>query len=369
MTPSPPPNDSGTITPDGQRSQRPRPPAAFFNPETDPLPTPVDELDLNATRVTPAAMNIPSQRRATVRRKPASNWQNSYNWRSGWGCFLRGLVVGLFLLVALFIAGAVAAVLAYYSIASGLPSVDDLRQRTAQFETARILDRNGNSLFEILDPNAGRRTIVKLKDISPYLVAATIATEDKEFYTHPGFDPVAIARAVWENLVTGGNGPGASTITQQLARALLFSPEERVARTYERKIREIILAAEITRLYSKDDILELYLNEIYYGNLAYGVEAAAETYFGPAIDGQLTGAPNGRLADDLNLAQASFLAGLPQSPAVYDIHTDREAAQARHRDVLTLMYVLSNEKNCITVNRSPACCVEYRTQLITNYIT
>ena len=97
--------------------------------------------------------------------------------------------------------------------------------RAAQFETTRILDRNGNVLYEILDPNAGRRTFVPLAKISPYLIAATIATEDREFYNHPGFDPVAIARAFWQNYTTGEVVSGASTITQQLARTLLLTPK------------------------------------------------------------------------------------------------------------------------------------------------
>jgi penicillin-binding protein 1C len=232
----------------------------------------------------------------------------------------------------------------YYSIARTLPSVEDLQTRASQFETTRILDRNGNLLYEILDPTAGRRTYVPLDRISPVLIAATIATEDQDFYNHPGFDPWAIARALWENYRTGGQGGGASTITQQLARALLLSPEERAERTYSRKAREIILAAEITRRYSKDEILELYLNEIYYGNLAYGIEAAAETYFG-------------KTANQLTLAEASFLAGLPQSPSVYDIYTNRDVTLARQQQVLVLMYALSQQNGCIDVSNSevPIC--------------
>lgn len=341
------PAHSQTILPDGQRSNRATPPPLYPDPVL-PLPTPVDEVDTNATSVTPAAVYT-----TTRRQKPPANRPPRIDPGTAWGCLARGLVITLFVMVSAGIIGAVGAVFAYFSIASTLPAVDDLRQRSAQFETTRILDRNGSVLYEILDPSAGRRTTVKLDQISPYLVAATIATEDKEFYSHPGFDPIAIIRAIWLNVTTGGTGPGASTITQQLARALLLSPEERVQRSYMRKIREIILAAEITRRYGKDEILELYLNEIYYGNLAYGIEAAAETYFGPGIDGQLTGAANGRLADDLNLSQASFLAGLPQSPSVYDIHTNRETTLNRHRDVLSLMYELSAEKNCIVVSNSP----------------
>ena len=353
------PAKSQTIHPDGGFSDRSSPPPLYPEYDNFPLPERVDEIDLNGTRVTPAAINGTVRRQPSVGNPPPVGIPPRPVKRNNWGCFLRGLALALFGLLVLFIIGAVVAVFAYYSIASTLPSVDGLRQRSAQFETTRILDRNGNPLYEILDPNAGRRTYVKLNEISPNLVAATIATEDKEFYSHPGFDPLAIIRALWQNLTTGGNGPGASTITQQLARALLLTPEERAQRTYMRKVREIILAAEITRRYSKDDILELYLNEIYYGNLAYGIEAAAETYFGPGIDGEPNelhpdGSPkNGRLADDLTLAQASFLAGLPQSPAVYDIYTNRDITLARHRDVLSLMYTLSATKNCIAVSNSP----------------
>ncbi len=223
----------------------------------------MEAIDLNATRVTPAALQSATGPRRSGQRmasgRPSTQPQRlpAASRRNAWGCLMRGLVIGLFVLVAALIVGSIAAVAAYLSIAADLPAVDDLRARSSQFETTRILDRNGNTLYEILDPSAGRRTTVKLNQISPYVVAATIATEDKEFYNHPGFDPIAILRALWTNLQTGGEGGGASTITQQLARALLLSPEERNQRTYMRKVREIILAAEITRRYSKDEILEL----------------------------------------------------------------------------------------------------------------
>ncbi len=122
------------------------------------------------------------------------------------------------------------------------------------------------------------------------------------------------------------------------------SPTERTQRTYLRKAREIILAAEITRRYSRDEILEIYLNEIYYGNLAYGIQAASETYFGTS-------------AENLTLAQAAFLAGLPQSPSIYDIHTNRDATLARDQQVLSLMLAASIEQRCIHVSNSaePIC--------------
>ena len=260
------------------------------------------------------------------------------------GCLVRGLVILAFGFVAVTILGLSFILIQYFTIAAGLPSVNDLRQYASQFETTRIYDRNGNLIYEILDPNAGRRTYTNLEDVSPFLIAATIATEDKDFYTNPGFDPLGIVRAFWQNYTSGEVVSGASTITQQLARTLLLSPEERNQITTQRKAREIVLAAEITRRYSKDEILELYINEIYYGNLAYGIEAAAETYFNTT-------------AGQLNLAEASFLAGLPQAPAVYDVYTNRDAAELRQSDVLGLMVQLSSERNCIRVNQSnvPIC--------------
>ncbi|MBI5297394.1 MAG: transglycosylase domain-containing protein [Chloroflexi bacterium] len=320
-----------------------------------PLPKRVDQIDMAGTRVSRAAYTPPSTgpRAAQARVStpppqyvppPADNPPSrfdlgNFNWRGSMGCFVRGLIVSVFLAVIVGLCLGSIAVYEYYSIASTLPDVEGLKDRASQFETTRILDRNGNLLYEILDPNAGRRTYIPLSKISPNLVAATIATEDRDFYSHPGFDFWAIVRALWQNYVTGGQGGGASTITQQLARALLLSPEERTQRTVTRKAREIILAAEITRRYSKDEILELYLNEIYYGNLAYGIQAASETYFGKS-------------ADQLTLGEASFLAGLPQSPAVYDIYTSRDITLARHQQVLVLMYEAS-QSGCIAVSNSP----------------
>lgn len=266
-------------------------------------------------------------------------------WQRSLGCALRLVIALLFLVAFVIVAAGSWLVFQYFAIARDLPPVDQLRANAAQFETTRILDRAGGVLYEILDPNAGRRTWLPLENISPNMIAATLATEDREFYNHPGFDPVAIARAFWQNYTSGEVVSGASTITQQLARTLLLSPEERSERTYERKAREIVLAAEITRRYSKDEILELYLNENNYGNLAYGVEAAAETYFGVN-------------ASELTLTQASFLAGLPQSPAVHDIFTNRDETLNRHKSVVLLMMETSQQKSCIQVNvenTNPVC--------------
>ena len=319
-------------------NQKPNQPRNISNA----LPHRVDEVDHEATRVTPAALNPLLDPATTQKSKPGGGRYTPQNKdrKNAMGCFVRGLIVFLFILVAIGLVLASLAVYEYYSVASTLPSVEDLKAHASQFETTRILDRNGNLLYEILDPNAGRRTYISLDKISPYVVAATIATEDKGFYSHPGFDLLAIIRAFWQNLYSGETISGASTITQQVARALLLGPGERTQQSYARKMREAILAAEITRRYSKNDILELYLNEFNYANLSYGIEAAAETYFN-------------KIAANLNLAESSFLAGLPQAPSVYDIFTNREATLARQKQVLILMYQVSNESNCIYVSNSP----------------
>jgi 1A family penicillin-binding protein len=204
-----------------------------------------------------------------------------------------------------------------------LPSLDTLYQR-ASAPSTRILDRHGRVLYEISDPHQGRHTPVKFDDIPQYCREATIATEDANYYTHPGVDFGGILRAIWINLQGGEILSGGSTITQQLARNLLLAPDERSQRTLTRKLREAILAWRITQTFSKDDILALYLNEAYYGNLAIGIEAAAHVYFGKSIG-------------ELDLAECALLAGLPQSPARYDPLSDLDAAQQRQTVVLDLM--------------------------------
>ena len=163
-----------------------------------------------------------------------------------------------------------------------LPSLDTLYQRATAAST-KILDRNGRTLYVIADPHQGQHSPVKLNDIPAYCRQATIATEDANYYSHPGVDFVGIVRALLINLQGGEVLSGGSTITQQLAKNLMLSPEEAVQRTITRKLRESILAWRITQTFSKDDILALYLNEVYYGNLAIGIEAAAQTYFGKAV--------------------------------------------------------------------------------------
>jgi membrane peptidoglycan carboxypeptidase len=150
-------------------------------------------------------------------------------------------------------------------------------QQANTFQTTRIYDRTGNELWQVFDE--GRRTRVRLSDVSPSVIDATIAVEDATFYENPGVDMAAIGRAGL-NYFFGTEAGGASSITQQLVRNIAFDYEYRTERSARRKIEEALLALVMTREYSKDAILEMYLNTIYYGNVAYGIEAAAQTYFG-----------------------------------------------------------------------------------------
>jgi 1A family penicillin-binding protein len=204
-----------------------------------------------------------------------------------------------------------------------LPSPDHLYERAATPST-RIYDRHGRLLYEILDPHGGAHVPISLTEVPPACIHATIATEDASFYRNPGVDAWAIVRALWINLRGGEILSGGSTITQQLARNLLLSPEERAEVSLERKLREAILAWRLARTYSKDEILTLYLNETYYGNLAYGIEAAAHTYFAKS-------------AAELDVAECALLAGLPQSPARYNPLENPHTAKARQGVVLGLM--------------------------------
>ncbi|MBN2503334.1 MAG: transglycosylase domain-containing protein, partial [Anaerolineales bacterium] len=315
-----------------------------------PLPRRVTETDLDATHVSPAAY-IPPPPPNTPPDQPTNAFPQTPSKpakkkRRNYGCFIRMLILSFFAGLIIVLGFVSYGMYMYFDVRRGLPDVEELYNRTSQFETTRILDRNGNLLYEILDPNAGRRTYVPLDKISPYVVAATVATEDELYYSHPGFSPIAIVRAFYQNTTSGETVSGASTITQQVARTLLFDQEEANRITYRRKVREALLAQELTRRYTKDEILEIYLNENNYGNLAYGIEAAAQTYFGIS-------------ADKLDLAQASFLVGIPQAPAVYDPYTNREATFLRQQDVLRLMIEASEAQNCIYVsNNEEKICVD-----------
>ena len=299
-------------TPTVRRSQpTPRQPAR--EPQHPPTGQPVRQQPTDAGRVAmPGAQGWQQPKPQTRRRR---QWQS---------CLTRAIIIVLILGLFGLALAVVGAAMGYNAIASDLPSPQELRGRTSNFETARIYDRHGNELYALADPNTGFRDYVTLDQISEHLINATVATEDERFWENPGFDPIGITRAVYQAARERELVSGASTITQQLVRATLLEEDERTQRTFKRKLREIILAAEIARTYEKEEILELYLNEIYYGNLAYGIEAAAQTYFDKS-------------AADLTLTEASLLAGLPQAPALWDPYSEPRSAIGRQWEVLRLM--------------------------------
>jgi len=170
-------------------------------------------------------------------------------------------------------------------------------------------------------PAEHNRQPVPLQQVSPWMAKAVIATEDRRFYEHGGVDYEGIFRAAWRDLNKGKVVEGGSTITQQVVRNLYISRE----RTFTRKIREICLAAKLEKHWSKDRILAAWMNQVYFGNHAYGVEAAAETYFS-------------KPAKELTLMQAALLAGLPQAPSLYDPVLHPEAAFDRRAEVLNALY-------------------------------
>lgn len=184
--------------------------------------------------------------------------------------------------------------------------------------STQILDRNGKLIYEIFEEK--RRTPVLLEELPPYVAQATIAIEDKDFYKHPGFSITGIARAIYKTLGQK-DLQGGSTITQQLVKTTLLTPE----RTLKRKIRELALTLVVEVIYSKKQILEMYLNNVPYGGTAWGIEAAAQNYFGKS-------------AKDLTLAESALLAGLPQAPTKFSpFGVNPDLAQKRQEQVLRRM--------------------------------
>ncbi len=184
-------------------------------------------------------------------------------------------------------------------------------------EAALIYDSNGRVVDRMFTEN---RTVVPLEKMAENLPIAFISAEDGDFFRHPGIDLFSIARALFNNLQSGTRAQGGSTITQQVAKILLLSPEK----TFVRKVREAVLATRIDRRFSKETILQIYLNEIYLGDGAWGVEAAAQTYFGKS-------------SSQLTLAECALLAGLPQAPSRYAPSAHPQRARERQRYVLNRM--------------------------------
>ena len=199
----------------------------------------------------------------------------------------------------------------------GLPLPNKLATKQYPVST-KLFDRNGKLIYEIFADE--RRTPVGLEELPDYVKQATIAIEDKDFYRHYGFSPTGVTRALY-NIVFKQKLQGGSTLTQQLVKNALLTPK----RTIRRKIREFVLSTVVETIYTKDQILEMYLNQIPYGSTAYGIEAASELYFGKA-------------AKDLTLAEAALLAGLPAAPTRYSPFGARpELAKRRQETVLRRM--------------------------------
>ncbi|MCJ7511062.1 MAG: transglycosylase domain-containing protein [Dehalococcoidia bacterium] len=225
--------------------------------------------------------------------------------------------------------GSGAAFAVYYHYSHDLARPDIALARTGS-AGSRIFDRNGNLLYEFVDPLSGLKNPVPMSEISPWLIQATVSTEDASFYDNPGVNIKGLMRAAMENLTPFGpgffKGSGGSSITQQLVKNVYIPPEERTERSLGRKIKEVVMAIELKRRYSDNQILEWYLNQVYYGNFAYGAEAAAWRYFG-------------KPAKNLTLAEAAMLAGIPSAPGYYSpvIPENRPEAARRQQYVLDLM--------------------------------
>ncbi|MCX6732545.1 MAG: PBP1A family penicillin-binding protein [Candidatus Roizmanbacteria bacterium] len=207
-----------------------------------------------------------------------------------------------------------------YRFVVELPSPTDIGKLNYPLST-HMYDRNGKLLYEIYkDQN---RTSTKLTDLPKYVYQATIAIEDKDFYNHSGVSLLGgILRAAKDTVLKKGL-QGGSTITQQLVKSALLTPE----RTVERKLKEILLALWTEKLYSKNQILEMYLNQVPYGGSSYGIEEASKTYFGKS-------------AKALSISEAAFLAGMPQAPSIYSPYTNPDLAKNRRDEVLKKMYEL-----------------------------
>jgi penicillin-binding protein 1A len=231
--------------------------------------------------------------------------------------WLRRLLIGIGVLTLVAGAGVGTAVVwAFAILPRSLPPVTAL-ESLQPIQGARIYDDNDELITEL---HVERRIFVPLAQVPKSLRDAIIATEDRRFYSHWGIDPIGIARAVVQNYRRGRIVEGGSTITQQLTKVLFLTPDK----SLERKLKEAVLALELERRYSKDRILEMYLNQVYFGHGAYGVEAAARTYFGKSVS-------------ELTVRESALIAGLPRAPTSYSPFEHPNVAKLRRELVLRRM--------------------------------
>jgi len=251
-----------------------------------------------------------SERLAAVARRarPARDYVLRHK-RIGFAVVGAALVL---LLVATVFAGRYVA-----GVFAGLPDRQQLIKLGQMAQATRILDRDGETVFTL---SREERIEVTLSRVSPHMIRALLAVEDQRFYEHGGIDCVRLAGAAWANLRERRAAQGASTLTQQLARQAFLTPDK----TLQRKLREMVLARRIEQLFNKREILQLYLNKVYFGNGLYGVEAAARGYFAKS-------------ASDLTVSEAALLAGLVKSPSGYAPTVNFQRAVLRRNVVLKEM--------------------------------
>ena len=228
------------------------------------------------------------------------------------------LVILLKLIAVLFVVGALAVFAIIIKYRLELPNIQSMVEDYKPRMATTIYDKN-NNVVDVLE--AESRDAVKLEDVSPYVKEAFLAIEDKKFYSHHGLHFKGIIRAVLTNFLKGKATQGGSSITQQLAKNAFLTPE----RTFARKVKEAILTYQIERTYTKDEILERYLNEIYFGSGSYGIKNAADQYFR-------------KDPKDLNIAEAALLAGIPNRPTKYDPNRSLENALHRQQIILKEMF-------------------------------
>lgn len=228
------------------------------------------------------------------------------------------LILLLKIIGALFIIGVIAIFAIIIKYRLELPNIQSMVEDYKPQMATTIYDKN-NKVVDTLSVEA--REVVKLEDVSPYIKDAFLSIEDKQFYSHHGLNFKGIARAVITTFLKGRATQGGSSITQQLAKNAFLTPEK----TFSRKVKEAILTYQIERTYTKDEILERYLNEIYYGSGSYGIKNAAEQYFKKDVK-------------DLNIAESALLAGIPNRPTKYDPNRNLENALHRQRIILKEMY-------------------------------
>lgn len=224
-----------------------------------------------------------------------------------------------------------------------LPDIRALDQLPLKSGKVPIFDNSGRFLFDY-EFFSEEKEILSFDEFSPNLIAAVVATEDRSFFTNSGFSIWSIIRAFIQNHVFHQTVSGASTITQQLVKNILVSPNERYVQTYTRKLKEVFIAFEVTKAYPKEKILEIYLNEMYFGGSTNGAESSAKSLFGIS-------------ARELTLEQAARIAGMPQAPVYYSRYENADALDARQEEVIHIMQRIWDKGQCIFIgaNRPPVC--------------